>query len=770
MNNKSTGIKKTITKGVYFLFFLVSFYILFQLFIFFISDNILQKNTKVSEYEKAFYAYNSSLMELESVFLNYNLGYIPSPKKVKSLAEENKRLLNELKKYKKLKNKNIFTNLITSSENLHKDLSRFFEMKSNSSESLIILKDINEQFFVSRLFLVKYKDFIQNEIKSNLSNLNTAQYINLASLIILVLISVVIFYYSLRMKNYIAGKIQFLQDSIASFSIYNKNFYVSYKEDDEFRDIISKFNSLTKTISDQHEKILQSEKRFRHLYDNSPDALILMSKNLRIEDCNLTALKLFCCKDVEEFIKYGEEALFTENLSENQTVYDFFYEHALNVLSKDSGFFECRLKKADKTFFSASVLMSRTVIENITYIQATIRDISEQKKESERKIQYQKMETIGTLAGGLAHDFNNVLSGIIGPVSIIEYMADNDKLSKKDLAKYIKTISSSSERAKNIVEQLLSLSRKKEITNEYNDLNIIIENVIHIAENSFDKSVSVDFFKSSEKSFVEGDKTQLEQVFLNLLINSAHSMTIMRKDTKPWGGTIRIEIEKYPDEQKASGNDLKFQNYWKVNVSDSGIGMSQDTIKKIFNPFFTTKDKGSGTGLGLSMAYSIVDQHHGFMNVYSEPGTGTSFNIYLPASDKVGHTDFKSEDNFVLPLCSGLVLVVDDEEIMRDLASDILKRCGFEVITAENGKKGLELYKENKNSIKFVLLDMVMPELSGKETFNALKNINPDVKVIICSGFKEDDRVKDVMSSGAHSFIKKPYSLVKLSEAVKQIS
>ncbi|MCP4136857.1 MAG: response regulator [bacterium] len=399
-------------------------------------------------------------------------------------------------------------------------------------------------------------------------------------------------------------------------------------------------------------------------------------------------------------------------------------------------------------------------------------DITDREKIEEQLRQSQKMDTVGTLAGGIAHDFNNILGGIMGTVSLIMLKLRKKKtIENEKLEEYMELIGNSGERAASMIQQLLSLSRKQELDFSPVDLNNSIKHVMKICRNSFDKSIELNPVCNDNPAITFSDPTQIEQVLLNFCINAAHAMTIMRDEDETWGGKLTLSLENITADKFfcETHPEAKETDYWALSVKDTGIGIDANTIPKIFNPFFTTKDKGEGTGLGLSMVYNIIKQHNGFIDVYSEVGLGSSFIIYLPVfeeDEKISEVETKKE----IPHGEGLILIVDDEEIMRYTAREILKECGYNVILAENGMRGVEVFENNYKEIKAVLLDMVMPKMSGKEAYIRMKEIDPDVRVLLASGFKQDERVEAVLDLGVNGFLQKPYTLAKLAEAINSVT
>jgi len=247
-------------------------------------------------------------------------------------------------------------------------------------------------------------------------------------------------------------------------------------------------------------------------------------------------------------------------------------------------------------------------------------------------------------------------------------------------------------------------------------------------------------------------------------------MTIMREKNRKWGGTLTVSLEKIHADQPFCENHpgAKIGYYWKLLVQDEGVGMDAETLGKIFEPFFTTKIEASGTGLGLAMVYSMVKQHKGFIDVTSQPGKGSRFIVYLPEFKTVPEPEKKVAREKILK-GEGLMLVIDDERIMRKIAVRALEKAGYTVIFAEDGEKGVELFKKHHKELKMVLLDMQMPKKSGKETFLEMKAIDPTVKVLLASGFRKDDRVEEILKQGVSDFIEKPYTFEQLTAAVHNV-
>jgi signal transduction histidine kinase/CheY-like chemotaxis protein len=398
-------------------------------------------------------------------------------------------------------------------------------------------------------------------------------------------------------------------------------------------------------------------------------------------------------------------------------------------------------------------------------------DITEIVKKEEQLRQAQKMETIGTLAGGLAHDFNNILGGITGCISVMKYKLNSDgEIEKNEQLGLVETMEQSIRRAVLIIQQLLSLSRRQELKFSPVDLNHIIEHIKNICISTFDKSIEMKTEILKNPAMINGNSSQLEQALLNFCINSQHAMTMMRGEDEKKEGLLSISLKEEKLDKKflESHPEVRGLIYWVLSVKDNGVGMELSTVSKIFEPFYSLKDTGKGSGLGLSMAYNIIKQHDGFIDVFTEKGKGTTFKIYFPKIDETKIEDLKKRKPKIV-YGSGTILIVDDEEVMRRMSKIMLMECGYEVILAKNGRDAISKFKDHFNKIDGILLDMAMPKMSGDKTFEELTKIDPHVKVVLTSGNKEDVRVSRVLENGVKDFLQKPFTMAELSKKISDL-
>jgi two-component system, cell cycle sensor histidine kinase and response regulator CckA len=378
-------------------------------------------------------------------------------------------------------------------------------------------------------------------------------------------------------------------------------------------------------------------------------------------------------------------------------------------------------------------------------------DISEQKKIEDQLLRAQRMESIGTLAGGIAHDLNNILS----PILMASDMLRLEKLDE-NAESWLQIIRENAERGASLVKQVLSFARGVEGERVSVQMRHIIKDLIKVLRETLPKSISVEFNLAPDLNTITGDATQIHQVLMNLCINA--------RDAMPNGGTLKISAQNsYLDENFARMHpQAAAGRYVLLVVSDTGMGMPPETLSRIFDPFFTTKEIGKGTGLGLSTAITIVKSHGGFINVYSEVGKGTQFSVYFPAAESEPGTP---QTALSLPYPRGggeVILVVDDEENIREITAATLKKFGYQALTAADGTEAVAIYAQRGGEIDLVLTDMAMPYMDGTATIRALRKLNPNLRIVAASGLSSSEQAAEIAALGVNAFLAKPYTAEKL--------
>ncbi|MGL1890874.1 MAG: PAS domain S-box protein [Spirochaetaceae bacterium] len=385
------------------------------------------------------------------------------------------------------------------------------------------------------------------------------------------------------------------------------------------------------------------------------------------------------------------------------------------------------------------------------------RDVTEQYKLEEQFRQSQKMDAIGQLAGGVAHDFNNMLTGIMGCAEIISSKVAEDEA----LSQLSNLILDTSMQAAELTKKLLSFSHKAKSVNEIFDIHESITKTLSMLKRSINRSIIIKSNLDAPNSYINGDQSLIQNSLLNLGLNA--------RDVMPKGGTLTFTTRNVIFEQKDinSNSDIAPGNYIEIEVEDTGCGMTQEVQSRLFEPFFTTKPMGKGTGLGLSTVYNTIKGNDGNISISSEINRGSIFKILLPIILDIN----ESKDIVAKKTVPGIgtILVVDDENIVRLVLGQMLSELGYNVLFAEEGEECIKIYKEKGNSIDMIILDMVMPKMNGRDVFYALKEINPDIKVLICSGFSKDINIEKLIEDGVSAFMQKPYKKIDISMKIKEI-
>ena len=491
--------------------------------------------------------------------------------------------------------------------------------------------------------------------------------------------------------------------------------------------------------------IVELEKPFSTAIPNEEQIELLCTQSILVE-CNNAMAKMYGYTNADEIkgLSFGE---FLERAdTDTHEFFRAFVHSGYHLEEKESHEVD---KDGNSKFFLNNIL---GMVENgiLVKVWGSQRDITERKKLEQQLLQVQKMESLGTLAGGIAHDFNNILGIIIGYASHLE----SHKHEPEKLSQSIEAINRAVNRGASVVRQLLTFARRYDVMFESINVNEIITELVKLIEETFPKSIV--FAQELEEHIpsIIADHNQLHQTLLNLCLNA---LTI--KTRTCLGSELLDQF-----------SDATEDSYVGISVSDTGIGMDTKTRQRIFEPFFTTKEHGKGTGLGLAVVYGVIKGHRGFIHVESEETQGATFSIYLPVSLlDVEPATYPLEDPVEARGGNETILLVEDEPLLLDLLKLVLEEKGYRVATAVDGLQALEVYQKNIDTIDLVLSDMGLPKLGGWETFQRMRDINPNVKVILASGFVHPELKAEMISQGAKDFVQKPYVPSKILQRIREV-
>ena len=497
----------------------------------------------------------------------------------------------------------------------------------------------------------------------------------------------------------------------------------------------------------------ESEGKYRSIFELSPQAIALTDfKTGKLIEFN----DKFC-----ELFKYTRDEIYGRTTVDLGIYSKDDRKRFIKVLQKSGEIhgLDMDFKAKDDTILNTLMFARVIQITGEFFIVTMFFDLTDQKRLETQLRQAQKIEAIGTLAGGIAHDFNNLLMGIQGNASLMLLGIDSghphyEKL--KHIEQYIL-------RGSELTRQLLGFARGGKYEVKPTDLNVIIKKSSEMFC-STKKEIRVHRKYQKDIWAAEVDKGQIEQVLLNLYVNAWQAM--------PGGGELYIETENVSqDKTPVQLDQSESEKYVRISIRDTGSGMDEATQQRLFDPFFTTKKMGRGTGLGLASVYGIIKNHGGFINVSSQKGEGATFSIYLPASGKEVIKKKRADTEMLEG--KETVLLVDDEEMILDVGQEILKTLGYKVILARSGKEAIELVSKTLGTAPsapdLVILDMIMPDMGGGEVYDKLKKANPDIKVLLSSGYSIKGQAYEIMERGCNGFIQKPFNINDLSQKIREI-
>lgn len=501
------------------------------------------------------------------------------------------------------------------------------------------------------------------------------------------------------------------------------------------------------------EALRKSEEKYRLLIENSNEAIfIIMDGKIKYANLHTAQMTGYDIKDLSSI------SFINLVIAEDR---DMVLELQESCLQGENPSINYSFRITNKQGITLWVETNSVGInwDNEPAILNSMRNITKQKRTEARLFQAQKMESIGTLAGGIAHDFNNLLMGIQGHASLALLHIDPQNANFE----HLKTIETLVTSGADLTKQLLGFARGGKYEVKTVDLNLLIQKTSETIGRT-KKEIKIHRNFQTDLWPVDVDHGQIEQVLLNLYVNAWQAM--------PGGGNLYLETKNvFIEESHFKPYVTMNGHYVKISVTDTGVGMDEKTKERIFEPFFTTREMGRGTGLGLASVYGIIKNHNGFINVYSEKGQGTTFNIYLPASSKKNtHDKDKGVDrDNLIPKGAETILLVDDEPMILTVGSELLKTLGYTILTAQDGSSAIDLYKNSKDNIDLVILDMVMPEMSGGELFDELKKINPQVKVLLSSGYSLNGQASRIIKRGCVGFIQKPFTIRDIASQLRKI-
>jgi PAS domain S-box-containing protein len=520
-------------------------------------------------------------------------------------------------------------------------------------------------------------------------------------------------------------------------------------------------------LKQRGQALLDSEERFRLLAENVVDTIwILDPENRRV---------IYVSPSVESIIGYAPEEMTGLRIEkilppESKKLSKEFLAHELERCKKDP----TRFSRGELEVYhqNGSTVWVETTAR-VLYINwlssygiiGVTRDISERKaSELERRtlqdqlLQSQKMKAIGTLAGGIAHDFNNSLQAILGYTQILIFEKEE---TDPDL-KLLRQIEKSAKRSSELTKQLLTFSRKMESRLRPLDLNQEVKQLEQMLERTIPKMIAIETQLSDNLKIINGDPVQIEQIIMNICINA--------RDAMPDGGKLTIACRNTVLDQTYCNAHVGASpgEFVQLTISDTGDGIDPQTLEHIFEPFFTTKSAGEGTGLGLAMVYGIIKNHNGYVTCDSVPGRGTTFNVYFPI---IRDTELRSTDRYNRKRGPATgwetVLLVDDEDYLLELGNHLLTRFGYNVLTAPDGETAIQIYREHKQQIDLIILDLIMPGIGGKNCLDQILAMDPSARVIIASGYSVDDATRVELERKAKGYIKKPFEYTEILNMVR---
>jgi PAS domain S-box-containing protein len=553
-------------------------------------------------------------------------------------------------------------------------------------------------------------------------------------------------------RGYYRGEVGHKRSDGALFSTHMSS---TLQKDNDGR--VIGFIGVATDLSEQkkvEEALRENEIKFRYLFNLSPQPISLTDLNGNVLDVN----QKFC-----EKMQYSRNEIIGKNTldlgfpaEERQRFTDLLIENG------DVTGYEISHRIKNNDLIQVQLYSKLVQLKGEFYTLTVFHDITAQRKLEAQLVQSQKMEAIGTLAGGIAHDFNNILSAILGYIELAKIYIEPDS----KVFQYLEEVFKAGNRARDLVRQILSISRQAEQKRKPVNINLMTKEALRMLKVTLPSTILIKENLGEDIGLIEADPVQIHQVVMNLVTNASQSM-------KDRGGTltVKLDTEELQTNIMKKTHGIKAGKYVKLTISDTGHGISIEDRKRIFDPYYTTKAQGMGTGLGLAVAQSIVKKHGGNILFSSKPGTGTDFFIYLPVIDKKEYKDTESilENKSLLPTGTEHILLIDDEDTIIDTGREMLEYLGYSVETFNNSAYALNEFKKNPEKYDLVISDMTMPEMNGDELAKKMIKIRPDIPIIICTGYNPQIDEKTAKAIGLKAFIFKPLTFQKLATTVRDV-
>lgn len=520
--------------------------------------------------------------------------------------------------------------------------------------------------------------------------------------------------------------------------------------------------ALTQTNKQLHQKIDQSriiedalrasESRYRAMIENSFDGIAIFEAG-KIVFFNEKLLHIFKYTKKEDLVGKSLEILFHPDEKKRIRQYNQDREASLPAPEQ----YVARGLTLDGNMLYLRISATRIVYQDKTAVLGFFKDITRHKQLEGQLQQAQKMEAIGTLAGGIAHDFNNILNIIIGHTE----MALLDDSLKTEVQEYLSRVMDASQRATDLVNQILTFSHQKGIEVKPSNISSLVKETIKMLKATLPSSIEIRQQIKDRDSLVMTDSTQIHQVLMNLCTNAAHAVPNQ-------GGVLEVSLERVDIDQTAM-LDLLEGSYLKLSVSDNGQGMDSHTLSRIFEPYFTTKKAGEGTGLGLAVVHGIITHYKGSIKVNSIPGEGTQFHVYLPITEQPPESQLSEKSMEELPRGNEHILFVDDEEMVVTLYQDMIAYLGYRITATSSSLKAWEMFKENPTAFDLIITDLTMPELSGDMLAKKAIALNPDMPIILCTGYSNLPLLDQTDLPGVCQHLVKPIILDQLAFTIREV-